>query len=252
MQSLKLQGKVALVTGGSSGIGLATAQLFQAHGASVVVTGRDGHALSQAADLLHDDALVLQADSGNLADIDKTMAQINERHRRLDVLFVNAGIAQPGLLEQVSEASFDAQVNVNLKGAFFTIQKAIPLIPASGASIIVTTSVTNQLGTPNFMVYAAAKAALRSLVKSLALELIERNIRINALSPGPINTPIFDRLGLPRETIELKKRDMAAKSPSRRMGLPSEVAQAALFLASDESSYIVGTELVIDGGISLL
>lgn len=251
MTSMRLQGKRALVTGGSSGIGLASAALFQQHGALVAISGRNRQALEEAGAILGNEALLIQADAGVLSDIDATMASITANFGKLDVLFINAGMASPAPIEHVTEAAFDEQLGVNLKGVFFTIQKALPLM-AEGGSIIVTTSITNQLGSPNFSVYGAAKAGLRSLVKSLGLELIGRGIRVNAISPGPIATPMFDRLGLPHAVAEEKKQAIAAKSPSKRFGLPDEVAKAALFLASADASYIVGEEIVVDGGMSLL
>ena len=247
----RLAGKVALVTGGSSGMGLASAQLFAEHGARLVVTGRDPAALAAAASLLGEDALAVSSDAADLAQIDALMATVKEHHGRIDVLFVNAGVARAAPIDQVTESDFDAQLDINLKGVYFTIQKALPLM-APGASVILTTSITNQLGSPNFSVYAASKAALRSLVKSLGLELIGRGIRVNAISPGPIATPMFDRLGLPDALVEAKKRAIAEKSPSKRFGAASEIASCALFLASDDSAYIVGEEIVVDGGMSLL
>ncbi|MES2351923.1 MAG: SDR family oxidoreductase [Pseudomonadota bacterium] len=247
----KLQDKVVLITGGSSGIGLASALLFQAQGARLAITGRDPATLEQAGAALDGQALLIRSDAGDLAGIDNVMAQIKARYGRLDVLFLNAGVAQPSPIEHVTEAAYDAQMGVNLKGVFFTIQKALPLL-APGASVIVTTSITNRLGSPNFTVYAAAKAGLRALVRSLGLELIGRGIRVNAISPGPIATPMFERLGLPAELVDAKKQAIAAKSPSGRFGTSEEVAKAALFLASDDSSYMVGEEMVIDGGMSLL
>lgn len=251
MADKKLQGKTALVTGGSSGIGLASAALFQQHGALVAISGRNSATLEQAGAALGNEALLIQADAGEMAGIDTMMERIQTSFGKLDVLFINAGVASPAPIEQVTEASFDEQVGINLKGVFFTIQKALPLM-APGASIIVTTSITNQLGSPNFSVYGAAKAGLRSMVKSLGLELIGRGIRVNAISPGPIATPMFDRLGLPPAIAEEKKQAIAAKSPSKRFGQPDEVAKAALFLASSDASYIVGEEIVVDGGMSLL
>ncbi len=246
----KLEGKIALVTGGTSGIGLASARLFKEQGAKVVVTGRDRHALDEAQRVLGDDAMVLRSDAANLADIDNLMAAIKERFGRLDIVFVNAGVARAGAIEQVGESDFDAMMDINVKGVFFTIQKALPLFGET-ASVIVTTSIANQLGSPNFSLYAASKAALRSLVKSLALELIGRGVRVNAISPGPIATPIFDSFGLPADVAQDVKRGIAAKSPSQRFGSPDEVANAALFLAAD-AGYIVGAEIVVDGGMSLL
>lgn len=247
----KLSGKTALITGGNSGIGLASAKLFREHGARLAITGRDKASLAQAKSILGDDALAVQSDAGKLADIESLMQQIQRHFGQLDILFVNAGIAQAAPFEFVTEQQFDDMVAIDLKGAFFTIQKALPLL-AKNASIIVTTSITNQMGSPNMSVYGACKAALRSLVQTLGLELIGRGIRINAISPGPIDTPIFGRFGLPDEVQQGIKAGIASKSPIKRFGAPEEIAKAALFLASEDSSYIVGDEIVVDGGMSLL
>jgi NAD(P)-dependent dehydrogenase (short-subunit alcohol dehydrogenase family) len=247
----KLEGKVALITGGSSGIGLASAQLFLAEGAQLAISGRDPATLAAAAATLGPQVLALQSEAGDLAAIDALMAAVADRFGRLDVLFINAGAALAGPVGQVSEADFDSMAATNFKGVFFTIQKALPLMREGGA-IVVTTSISNRLGSANFSVYGATKAALRSLVRSLGVELIARGIRINALSPGPIATPMFDRFGLAPDAAEAKKAAIAAKSPARRFGLPEEVARAALFLASDDASYMVGEEIVVDGGMSLL
>lgn len=247
----KLQDKVVLVTGGTSGIGLASAQLFIAEGARVVVTGRDEAGLARARDALGERALVLGSAAGSLDDIDALLAVVKERFGRIDVLFLNAGVAQAAPLEFVSEAQFDDMFGINVKGVFFTIQKALPLLGA-GSSVIVTSSITNQLGNPAFSVYGATKAAIRSLVMSLGLELIPRGIRINAISPGPIATAMFDRFGLPQDVAQATREHITQKSPIKRFGTPEEVAKLALFLASDDSSYIVGEEIVIDGGMTLL
>jgi NAD(P)-dependent dehydrogenase (short-subunit alcohol dehydrogenase family) len=247
----KLQDKVVLVTGGTSGIGLASAKLFIAEGAQVIVTGRDEGGLASARAELGPQARVVGSGAGSLADIDALLALVKEHYGRLDVLFLNAGVAQAAPLEHVSEAQFDDMFGINVKGAFFTIQKALPLLGAGG-SIIVTTSITNQLGNPAFSVYGATKAALRSLVMSLGLELIPRGIRINAISPGPIATAMFDRFGLPQEVAQATREHITQKSPIKRFGDPAEVAKLALFLASDDSSYIVGEEIVVDGGMTLL
>jgi NAD(P)-dependent dehydrogenase (short-subunit alcohol dehydrogenase family) len=247
----KLKGKTVLITGGSSGIGLASAKLFLEHGARLAVTGRDPDGLMRARDELGSDTLVIRSDAGNLAEIGALVQQVENHFGHLDVLFVNAAIATAAPMELVSETQFDDIMGINFKGAFFTIQKALPLFSAGG-SIIVTTSITNQLGSPNFSVYGASKAALRSLVRSLGLELISRGIRINAISPGPIATPIFDRFGLPADMVKDIKAGIAQKSPSKRFGQPPEVAKVALFLASDDAAYVVGEEIVVDGGMSLL
>lgn len=247
----KLKDKTALITGGSSGIGLATAQLFQAEGARVAVTGRSAESLRPAAEALGEQALLIPSDAADLQSIDRLMAEIAGTFGGLDILVLNAGVALPAPLELTDESQFDETAGTNFKGVFFAIQKALPIL-RPGASIIVTTSITNQLGSPNFSVYAACKAALRSLVGSLALELIPRQIRINAVSPGPIATPMFDRFGLPAEASQAIKAQIQAKSPIGRFGGPDELAKVNLFLASDDSSYIVGEEIVVDGGMSLL
>jgi NAD(P)-dependent dehydrogenase (short-subunit alcohol dehydrogenase family) len=247
----RLDGKTVLITGGTSGIGLATAKLFRDEGARVAITGRNAEGLERAQTELGGEALVIRSDAGNIQDISSLMEQVQTRFGKLDVLFINAGVATAAPLEHVSEAQFDDIMDVNFKGVFFTIQKALPLF-AERASVIVTTSITNQLGSPNFSVYGASKAALRSLVKSLGLELIGRGVRINAISPGPIATPIFDRFGLPGEMVHAIKGEIERKSPSKRFGTTDEVAKTALFLASDDSTYVVGEEIVVDGGMSLL
>ncbi|HEV7914248.1 MAG TPA: SDR family oxidoreductase, partial [Albitalea sp.] len=247
----KLSGKTALITGGNSGIGLAAAKLFLEQGARVAITGRDEQTLEQARRNLGHDLLALRSDTGSLADIDALMAVVGQQLGRIDVLFVNAAFAQPAPFEFVTEAQYDAQAGANLKGAFFTVQKALPLL-TKGSSVIVTTSVSNQVGAPMFSVYAACKAALRSLVQSLALELIDRGIRVNAISPGPTDTPGFGRWDVPQELVDAARADFTQRSPVKRFATPEEVAKTALFLASDDASYIVGAELVVDGGISLL
>lgn len=246
----KLKGKTALITGGNGGIGLATARLFRDHGARLAITGRDRDSLDQAQQVLGDATLVLQGDTGKLGDIQATLQEVRRQFGRLDVLFVNAGAAQPAPFSEVSESQFDAIAATNFKGVFFVIQQALPLLN-DGASVIVTTSISNQKAAPNFSVYAACKAAQRSLVRTLALELAPRGIRVNAVSPGPINTPRFgQRWGVPQSVVDAAKADFVRKSPLKRFGEPEEVAQAVLFLASDASSYLVGTELVVDGGAS--
>lgn len=247
----KLSGKTALITGGNSGIGLATAKLFVEQGARVAITGRNAKALEEAAHALGGDVLPLRCDASKVGEIEDAMATLKARWGALDVLVVNAAIAGPAPFEHVSEAHFDELAAVNFKGVFFTIQKALPLL-SSTASVIVTTSISNQMGSPNFSVYAACKAALRSLVQTLALELIERGIRVNAISPGPITTPMWGKFGMPDEATQAVKDEVQRKSPIKRFGASEEVAQVALFLASEDSSYVVGQELVVDGGMSLL
>jgi NAD(P)-dependent dehydrogenase (short-subunit alcohol dehydrogenase family) len=247
----RLTGKNAFITGGNSGIGLATAKLFHEHGAHLAITGRDPATLEQARISLGGEVLAMQSDAGNLNDIEQSLNQAKDYFGQMDILFVNAASGNPAPFALVTEAQFDEMAAISFKGVFFTIQKALPLL-ATGASVIITTSITNQLGAPNFSVYAACKAAQRSLVQTLGLELIERGIRVNAISPGPINTPGFGRWDVPREVVQAARDEFTRKSPIKRFGEPEEIARVALFLASDESSYIVGTEIVADGGISLV
>lgn len=251
MTTKKLEGKTALVTGGTSGIGLATAKLFLEQGARVAITGRDPKTLAEARACLGGDVVAIQADSANMADLGGVMHTVKECFGQLDVLFVNAAVALPAPFEFVDESRFDDVMNANLKGSFFTVQKALPLLSGS-ASVVLTTSITNQLGSPNFSVYGASKAALRSLVQTLALELIPKGIRVNAVSPGPIATPMWGKFGLPTEAEQAIKQQVAEKSPAKRFGESHEVAKVVLFLASQDASYVVGQEIVVDGGMSLL
>jgi NAD(P)-dependent dehydrogenase (short-subunit alcohol dehydrogenase family) len=247
----KLNGKIALITGGSNGIGLSSAKLLQEEGAQVIVTGRDPDGLAAAQKELGSHALVLKSEAANLTEVDVLMKLIKNRFGRLDILFLNAGVSRPAPFEAVTEEQFDQIVNLNFKATFFTIQKALPLL-SSNSSIIVTTSITNQTGSPNFSVYGASKAALRSMVQSLSLSLIERGIRINAICPGPIDTNAFQRLKLPQEKVEAIHAVIKQRSPAKRFGTADEVAKVVAFLASDDASYIVGEEIVVDGGIRLV
>ena len=244
-------GRTALITGGTSGIGLATALRLQAEGARIAVTGRGAEGVVQARIALGEDAAVFASDAGSLTDIDALMRAVEHRFGKLDVLFLNAAIAKAGALERVSEADFDAQIAINLKGVFFALQKALPLLNP-GASVIVTTSIGNRFGTPGSSVYSATKGALRSMVQTVALELIGRGIRVNCICPGPIDTPMFDRMGLAEAVLKQRKATIQEKSPSKRFGSPDEVAKVVLFLACDDSSYVVGEEIVVDGGMSIM
>lgn len=238
----KLDGKIALVTGGNSGIGFAAAKLFKSEGARLIVTGRNRESLDEACRILGEDVLALVSDAGDVAQIEALMAQVGERFGKLDVLFVNAAIAKPMPFDMVDEAIFDETVRINLKGAYFTIQKALGIL-SGNASVIVTTSISNQMGSPNFSVYAACKAALRNLVQTLGLELVKRGVRVNAISPGPIETPMWGRFGLPPEMENAIRQAVIDKSPVGRYGTPDEVAKVALFLASDDASYVTGQEI---------
>lgn len=247
----KLTGKVAVITGGNSGIGLATAKEFAEQGAQVVISGRDQKTLDRAATDLGPDVLAVRADVAQLADIDRLYSAVSVRFGRIDVLFANAGIGKFSPFEAVTEEFYDTILAVNLKGAFFTIQKALPLL-SDGASIVLNTSINAHIGMPNSSVYAASKAALLSLARTLSAELVGRNIRVNAVSPGPVTTPIFDRLGLPPEVLEQTRQGILSQIPMKRFGRPEEIAKTVLFLASSDSSFLLGTEIVADGGMSQL
>lgn len=243
-----LAGKVALITGGSSGIGLATAKLFVQSGAKVAITGRNQQALDAALNELGGSVLAIRSDVSKLGELDSLFSTIGKKLGRIDVLFANAGVAKFAPATDVSERFYDEIFDINVKGVFFTIQKAIPLLN-DNASIILNTSVVNQAGLPNTSVYAASKAAVRSFARSIAAELAGRGIRVNVVSPGPISTPIYGKLGLPQEAVDAFAASILSQVPLKRFGQPEEVAQTALFLASSASSYVTGVELSVDGGL---
>ena len=245
----RLAGKTALVAGGTTGIGFAAAERFDAEGARVAITGQNADRLATAARALGDDVLAIRADAGRPADLDALAAKIGSDFGGLDVLFVNAGIAQFAPAAESDEALFDRIFGVNTKGAFFTVQRLLPQL-RDGASVIFNTSVANQLGMPGATIYSASKAALRSMVRTLAVELAPRRIRVNAVSPGPIETPIFGKSGLSTEQVEGFVTHITSRVALGRLGQPEEVANAALFLASDEASFVTGDELVVDGGLT--
>jgi NAD(P)-dependent dehydrogenase (short-subunit alcohol dehydrogenase family) len=244
----RLEGKVAVVTGGNSGIGLATAKRFADEGAKVAISGRSRKTLDEAVKTIGNGVLAVQADVANLADVDKLYAEVAEKFGKIDVLFVNAGIAKFVPFAETSESTYDEQFDINIKGAYFTIQKALPLLN-DGASIILNTSVADSKGTAGASAYSATKAALRSLARTTANELAPRGIRVNTVAPGPIVTPIFERTGLPREAMEQFAKEIIEQVPMKRFGQPEEVAGAVAFLASQDASYITGVELNVDGGL---
>jgi NAD(P)-dependent dehydrogenase (short-subunit alcohol dehydrogenase family) len=243
----KLNNKVVLITGGHSGIGLATSQLFVQEGAKVVIVGRDSATLEAAQKDLGPNVTTIQADVSKPSDLDRVYAEVQSRYGRLDVLFLNAGVAKFRPVDQVDDAHFDEQFDINVKGVLFGVQKALPLM-ASGGSIIITSSVASRIGLAGASVYSATKAAVRSFARTLGAELAPRGIRINIISPGMVETPIHGKLGLPPEMAAEVGKSIVAQVPMRRMGQPAEIASAVLFLASDDSSFTTGSELTVGGG----
>jgi NAD(P)-dependent dehydrogenase (short-subunit alcohol dehydrogenase family) len=244
----KLSGKIALVTGGSSGLGLATAKRFVVEGAHVFITGRRQSELDAAGKEIGSNVTAIRGDISNLGDLDKLFATIKEKKGGLDILFANAGGGPFEVLEKVTEKNFDKYFGINVKGTLFTVQKALPLMPP-GSAIVLNASMVSIKGIPGFGVYAATKAALRSFARTWAVDLKGRNIRVNVVSPGTIVTPAYkSELGLTDEQIEAFAAQAAAATPLGRTGAPDEVAKAVVFLASDDASYVNGIELFVDGG----
>jgi NAD(P)-dependent dehydrogenase (short-subunit alcohol dehydrogenase family) len=244
----KFEGKIALITGGTSGIGLATAKRFVTEGAEVIITGRRKEVLDAAVKEIGSKVTGIQADAGKLADLDRLYAEIKQKHGRIDVLFANAGGGEFATIDKVTEEQFDKTFNTNVKGVFFTVQKALPLIP-DGGTIVLNASIVSIKGMPAFGVYNATKAAVRSFARTWTNELKDRQIRVNVVSPGPIDTPGVDGLGQNEEQRKQIKAGLASQVPLGRMGQPDEIAKAVVFLASDDSSFVAGIELFVDGGM---
>ena len=242
-----LEGKVAVVTGGNSGIGLVTAKLLRQEGAKVAISGRDQATLAAAVKEIGGDTLATHADVTSIKDTEAFFARVAERFGKIDVLFANAGVAKFAPIGDSPEALYDEVFDINVKGVFFTIQKALPHLN-DGASIVLNTTFFNQAGTPGTSVYSASKAAVRSFARTAAAELVGRGIRVNAVSPGPIATPIYGRLGLPKEAVDTMAQGILSTVPMKRFGQPEEIASTVLFLASPDSSYITGVEINVDGG----
>jgi NAD(P)-dependent dehydrogenase (short-subunit alcohol dehydrogenase family) len=247
----RLEGKVAVITGGNSGIGLATAKRVQDEGAKVAISGRNQKTLEEAVKSLGNGVLAVKADTAKLDEIERFLGEVKRKFGKIDVLFVNAGVAKFASLIDTPEALFDEQFDINIKGAYYMVQKAVPHLN-DGASIIFNTSVAGSTGVASTSAYSATKAALRSLARTAAAELAERNIRVNAVAPGPIVTPIFGRTGLPQQAIEDWAKGLEQKVPMKRFGQPEEVAGVVAFLASADASYITGVEINVDGGLGQL
>jgi NAD(P)-dependent dehydrogenase (short-subunit alcohol dehydrogenase family) len=248
---MKLSNKIALITGGTSGIGLEAARLFRDEGAHVIIVGQDSARLQSAGHDLGSNVTSLRGDLRKSADIDLIVAKIREQFGRIDVLFANAGMGIAAPLEVVTEEQIDEQFDVNFKGVFFTVQKAAPLL-SKGGSVVLTTSFLNEVGAPGLSILSASKAAVRSLARSLGAELAPRGIRVNAVSPGPISTPFHGKLGLSAKQLDEAASSIEQQVPLRRFGEAAEIAKAAVFLASDDSSFMTGSELIVDGGITQL
>lgn len=243
--------KTVLVTGGSSGIGLAAARAFAAEGARVVITGRDTAALEQARDSLRPDAIAIANDARSLGDAKALAATLAARDLRLDAVFLNAGVAKFAAFPDVDEALWDQVFDTNIKGPYFQVQALLPLLD-TGASIVINGSINAHIGMPNSSVYAASKAAVISLAKTLSAELLQRGVRVNVLSPGPVATPLYGKLGLDAASLDATAAQIQNQVPLGRFGTPDEIAATVLHLASPESAFIVGTEIIADGGMSQL
>ncbi len=245
----KLDGKIAVITGGNSGIGLATAQRFVDEGAFVFITGRRQEELDAAVKSIGRNVVGVRGDVANLADLDRLYATVKEQKGRVDIVFANAGGAEFVPLGQITEQHVDKWFGINVKGLLFTVQKALPLMP-DGASIILNGSIVSIKGMPAFSVYSATKAAVRSFARTWTMDLKDRKIRVNVLSPGPIETPGVDSLAKTEAERQQLRANLVASVPLGRMGEPDEIAKVAVFLASDDSSYVTGVELFVDGGMA--
>ena len=245
----KLEGKIAVITGGNSGIGLATAKRFVSEGANVFIFGRRQNEIDAGVSEIGKNVIGIQGDVSNLADLDRLFDVVKVQKGHLDILFANAGIAQFAPLGEISEEHFDKIFRINVKGLLFTVQKALPILE-EGGSIILNASIGSSKGVGGSSVYSATKAAVRSFARTWTVDLRDRKIRVNAISPGPIDTPIFSSITRNEEQSELFKKNIVNAVPMNRMGSPDEVAKVVSFLASDESSYVTGIELFVDGGLA--
>ena len=245
----KLEGKIALITGGNSGIGLATAKRFVSEGAYVYITGRRESELASAVKEIGRNVTGVQGDVSDLGDLDRLFAQIRQEKGRLDIVFANAGVAKYARLGEITEEFYDSIFNINVKGLLFTVQKALPLMP-DGASIILNASIVASKGLPSNSVYSATKAAVRSFARTWTTDLKDRHIRVNAVSPGSTDTPGLNDLLASSETGQQRLKMISNSVPLGRLGAPDEIAKAVVFLASDDASYVTGAELFVDGGFA--
>ena len=243
-----LHGKVALITGGTTGMGLATARVLHAQGFAVIVTGQNPNTLAAAQRVLPNDVVVFRADLRSITDAERVAAELQQRFGKVDVSFLNAGVGRMLPLEAVDEATYDEHFDVNVKGQFFTLQKILPLL-GEGSSVIFTGANGATKGIDNWSVYSGTKGALLSMVRALAVELAPRKIRVNMITPGPMDTPAIGKLGLPAEALDAFRESIAARIPLGRLGSVEEIARTVVFLASPAASFITGTNIIVDGGL---
>ena len=246
--SQKLKDKVAVVTGGNSGIGLEIAKRFAEEGAKVAITGRNQETINEAVVAIGPNGLGIQGDVSNLNDLTRIYQTVEEKFGKVDILVVNAGVYILGPLADFTEEQFDKVSDINFKGAFFSVQKALPVLK-DGASVVLVSSTVNGKGMPNHAAYSATKAAVRSLARSFSADLLERKIRVNTLTPGPVDTPVFNSITANAEEAKAMKESFGNFTPVKRIGTPKELAAAALYLASDDSAFMLGAELLLDGGL---
>lgn len=244
----RLQGKVTVITGGNSGIGFATAKRFVEEGATVYITGRDTGRLEEAKRQLGGKVTAIKADAASPADMQAVYDRVKADHGKLDVLFLNAGVAPVAPIEATTEHLYDDLFATNVRGVFFGVQKALPLLSAGG-SVVINSSTVNSKGMPGFVAYAATKAAVRSFARGMSAELAPKGVRVNCVSPGPIGTPLWNKTGLTEEQNKHAGENIAKQVPAGRFGTEREVADAVVYLASDESRYVVGADLSVDGGM---
>lgn len=246
--SQKLKDKVAVITGGSSGIGLGIAKRFAEEGAKVAITGRNQQTINEALVAIGPNGLGIQGDVSNLNDLTRIYQTVEEKFGKVDILIANAGVYMLGPLADFTEEQFDKVSDINFKGAFFSVQKALPVLK-DGASVVLVSSTVNGKGIPNHAAYSATKAAVRSLARSFSADLLERKIRVNALTPGPVDTPVFNTITTNPEEAKAMKESFSNFTPVKRIGSAEELAAAALYLASDDSAFMLGAELLLDGGL---